>query len=232
MNLAKKYRPRHWSEVLGQSTAVSRLRLVGRAGFGGRGYWISGPSGTGKTTLAWLIALELADALNIEEVDATTVTPHRLQGLECDMAYGGLGERGGRAVIINEAQGLRRDAIRQLLVMLERLRPHCAVIFTTTRSGQQSLFEEHEDAAPLLSRCIQIALTNQGLNRAFAQRLFEIAELEGLGGKRMESFEKLLKDNRNNFRAALAAVEAGEMMYLERVEELTQDPSEALHGEG
>jgi hypothetical protein len=33
-----------------------------------------------------------------------------------------MGERGGRALIANEAHGLRKDVIRALLVMLEQSR--------------------------------------------------------------------------------------------------------------
>jgi DNA polymerase III gamma/tau subunit len=55
--LADKYRPSSWSEVVGQDKTVSRLQaLAKRGGLAGRAYWLSGQSGTGKTTIARLIA--------------------------------------------------------------------------------------------------------------------------------------------------------------------------------
>jgi DNA polymerase III gamma/tau subunit len=60
--LAERYRPATWDEVVGQEKVVARLRaLSARGGLAGRAYWLSGQSGTGKTTIARLIAQEVAD---------------------------------------------------------------------------------------------------------------------------------------------------------------------------
>jgi len=86
------------------------------------------------------------------------------------------------------------------------------VIFTTTRDGEDALFEDHIDAHPLLSRCVQIPLTNQGLAQAFAKRAREIAETEGLNGKPDSAYLRLVQRCHNNMRAVLQAVESGEML--------------------
>lgn len=211
--LALKHRPATWGDVVGQEKAVARLtNLRDARGLGGRAYWLTGGSGTGKTTLALLIAGEVADPECIEELDAGTLTPADVQELERTASVRGWG-KGGRVWVINEAHGLRKAVVRQLLVTLERLPAHVAVIFTTTNDGQAALFEGVEDAHPLISRCLPVPLARRDLAKAFAERARAIAQAEGLdGGRTPAQWLRLVQDNGNNLRAVLQAVDAGEML--------------------
>ena len=124
--------------------------------------------------------------------------------------YGG--GKGGRAFIINEAHGLKKAATRRFLGILERIPPHVCFIFTTARVGQEALFDDNIDASPLLSRCIVVNLTNQGLAKVFAAHCRRIATAAGLNGRPMSSYVRLAQDCKNNCRAMLQSIEAGDMM--------------------
>ena len=212
MQLHEQYRPQSWEQVTGQDKAVRTIQGLAKRGIGGRAYFISGQSGTGKTTIAKLIAAETADPLNIDELDASECTPARLREIERQSACRAIGHKTGRAYLVNEAHALRKDAIRQLLVMLERIPAHVVWVFTTTCDGQDRLFEDCEDASPLLSRCTAISLSRRGLAEAFAERARSIAQAEGLDGRAMGDYIRLAKDCRNNLRMMLQQIEAGAML--------------------
>jgi DNA polymerase-3 subunit gamma/tau len=210
--LYEKYRPQTFAEVLGQDKAIRQIQFAGRTGFGGKAFWLSGPSGTGKTTLARIIGRQIADDFCIEEYDcADKLTAEELRKIDDQIGMYGWG-KGGRAYIINESHGLRAPIVRQLLGLLERIPSHVVIIFTTTTDGL-ALFEDAQtDASPLLSRCVEVRLTSQGLCRPFAARVKQIAEAEGLDGQPIARYEQLARDTRNNLRRMLMALESGAML--------------------
>ncbi len=213
MQLYEQYRPSTWPEVLGQDKILRKIGHLRKRGLAGRAYWLSGQTGTGKTTIARLIAAELADPTwgAIVELDAKEINAQRLRDIEDTLHTRGMGSRSGRAVIINEAHGLSRAAITQLLTTLERIPPHVVWIFTTTIEGQECLKEAQIDAHPLLSRCIELPLARRGLAEAFATHAQTIARTENLDGRPIKDYMALAKRCKNNLRQMLQAIEAGDM---------------------
>lgn len=208
--LYETYRPKSFNEVLGQEKIIKRIELLKSRGLGGRAYWLSGQSGTGKTTIAYIMAGMIADSCCISELDASELTPARVREVENQGYMKPLG-KGGLAYIVNEAHGLRADTIRQLLVMLERLPKHVMVIFTTTSEAMENF--DGVDAQPLLSRCICLQLARRGLADVFAEQVKLVALQEGLSDiTDISPYVKLAQKCRNNMRAMYQAVESGEMV--------------------
>lgn len=213
--LFEKYRPAILADVVGQSRAVRQVENVIAKGWGGRAWWITGPSGSGKTTIARIIARIGADEIAIEELDAQRLTPARINELVKSYSSRSLFGAGGKCFIVNEAHGLRRDALRELLTAIEPdggLPGHICWIFTTTKNGEAKLFDDDEsgDAAPLLSRCIELTLTyDESTRAAFASRARDIATREGIGGLPLSVYADVVGASRGNMRRVLQQIESG-----------------------
>ena len=211
MRLYEQYRPHSWSEVVGQDRALAKLERLRKRGLGGRSLWVSGGSGQGKTTIARLIAAELAEPWAIEEMDGSKCNAARVDVIEADTRSRPIG--GGCYVwIINEAHLLPPRLIGRLLVTLEALPVWAVVIFTTTSEAQEQLFDARLDSSAFLSRCEIFALARRDLAKPFAERAKQIAQAENLDGKPIEEYVKLLRKHHNNMRSALSDIEGGAMM--------------------
>lgn len=200
-SIAEKYRPRTLADFIASPDVLTAVHYWIARGLGGLAFWIAGPTGTGKTTLARILAAQVADPMNTEEFDSadqlTNSELHRVaNGLHCT----GFG-RGGRAVIVNEAHGLSRSAVRQLLGVTEPIPSHATWIFTTTHHGQANLIDGI-DGQPLIDRCKQIPLNAADLGPAFQVRFLEIAAAEGFDVSPFLAAE-LLRKNKYSLRAAL-----------------------------
>ena len=102
--IARKYRPQTFDEVVGQSHVKQTLRNAIDQGRIAHGYIFSGPRGTGKTTLARILAM----ALNCEDGPSSSPDP---QSSVCrEIAAGGAID----VIEIDAASNRRIDDIREL----------------------------------------------------------------------------------------------------------------------
>ena len=108
--LYEQYRPHGWDELVGQDKLVQRLAILRRRGLAGRVFWITGDSGTGKTTVARLIASEIADDYAVVEIDAQDMNLDRVREFERICQFRPLG-KGCHVFIVNEAHGLSSKVV-------------------------------------------------------------------------------------------------------------------------
>src|SRR5690242_11397570 len=169
--LARKYRPKHFADLIVQdhvAAALSGAVLQGRAA---HGYLFAGPRGVGKTTAARVLAMALncpnrkggepcgecdsclriwngAANLDVVELDAASNRGvDDARDLRERAMYAASGEGRYKVYIVDEAHMLTREAWNALLKILEEPPPRVVFVFATTEVQKIA-----NTAAPVLSR--------------------------------------------------------------------------------
>src|SRR3990167_7392299 len=143
--LYRKYRPQSWEEIIGQEHIVRTLTNALKLGRVNHAYLFSGPRGTGKTTIARLLAKSVGCSnLDLLEIDAASNRGiDEIRQLRDGIKFAPTAGK-YKVFIIDEVHQLTKEAFNALLKTLEEPPAHAIFILATT--------EVHKVPETILSR--------------------------------------------------------------------------------
>lgn len=140
--LYRKYRPRSFSETVGQNAITQTLKQALKSGRISHAYLFAGPKGVGKTSVARILAHEVNQLpyehdnthLDIIEIDAAS--NRRIDEIRDlrEKVHTAPAAAKYKVYIIDEVHMLTKEAFNALLKTLEEPPAHCIFILATTEA--------------------------------------------------------------------------------------------------
>jgi DNA polymerase-3 subunit gamma/tau len=148
-SLLTRHRPQSFNQVVGQDMAVRALQRALEAG-ASHAYLLTGPSGTGKTTLARLAAGVLEAGFDLREIDAASDTGiEEMRAVTESLVYRPM-QGQHTVIIVDEAHFLTKQAKGSLLKSLEEPPPWVYWFLCTTDASRIP--------ANIRTRCVSVEL--------------------------------------------------------------------------
>ena len=199
ISLARRYRPKRFSDLLVQDHVAAVLRGAVARDRIGHGYLLTGPRGVGKTTAARILAMALncpnrdangdpcgvcesceriwtgGASLDVVEIDAASNRGvDDARELRERAMYAPSEVSHYKVYIVDEAHMLTREAWNALLKVLEEPPPRVVFVFATTEPQKIE-----NTAAPVLSRLQRFDFRRIG-PAAIRDRLRAVLDAEGI----------------------------------------------------
>jgi DNA polymerase-3 subunit gamma/tau len=217
--IARKYRPQAFAELISQAHVKTTLQNAITQGRIAHGYIFSGQRGTGKTTVARILARclncekgptaqpcgvcascrEIASGSGVDviEIDAASNRGiNEMRELRENVRYRPARDR-YKIFIVDEAHQITSEAFNALLKTLEEPPEWVVFLLCTT--------EAHKIPTTIASRCQQFSFRSVDFNELVA-RMEEIARLEGIEANK-ETLGVLAQAGEGSVRDSLSALD-------------------------
>ena len=223
--LYRKYRPEKWGDVLGQAHISDVLKNAVKEGNISHAYLFAGTRGTGKTTIARILASEIGCSKNdLQEIDAASnrgiddirELREAVRVLPLESPY--------KVYIIDEVHMLTKEAFNALLKTLEEPPKHAVFMLATT--------EIQKLPDTIISRC-QTFIFKKPSYEVLKKLALDVAKKEGFEIEK-ESADLIALLGDGSFRDTLGIVQkvtsasSDKKISREEVEKVLGAPSPRL----